>query len=181
MTAVAVILPGARYTAQAPLLYWCSRILEERGWHVHRVDWTIDAEAGGHPHRFVEEAVTRAFASAPTASRRLIVAKSFGSFALPWAVRHGVPGVWLTPVLGDDAVAGALRDAGAEHLAVGGDADAHWRPERAAGTRARLLSITDADHGLEVPAGWSESIAAQTLAFRAVAEHLDGGAGHTSR
>jgi len=38
MTDVAVILPGARYTAQAPLLYWASVILEERGWHVHRVD-----------------------------------------------------------------------------------------------------------------------------------------------
>jgi len=181
MTAVAVILPGARYTAQAPLLYWSSVILEERGWHVHRVDWRIDAEAAGHPLPFVENAVTRAFAAAPTASRRLVVAKSLGSFALPWAIEHDVPGVWLTPVLGDDAVADALRGAGPEHLAVGGGADGHWRPERAAGTRARLVSIADADHGLTVPGGWSASIAAQSLAFRAVVEHLDGGPAQRSR
>jgi len=174
MTDVAVVLPGAGYTAQAPLLYWSSVLLEERGWHVHRVDWTVDEKAGAHPHAFVDDAVERAFDSAPAASTRLIVAKSFGSFALPWAIGRGIPGVWLTPVLADDAVAEALRAAGPEHLAIGGTADGLWQPERAAGTRASLLSLADADHALTVP-GWSESIAAQSLAFRAIAAHLDGG------
>jgi hypothetical protein len=173
MTDVAVILPGARYTAQAPLLYWSSVILEERGWHVHRVHWTIDEEAGAHPLRFVDDALERAFDSAPRASRRLIVAKSFGSFGLPRAIELGIPGVWLTPVLSDDAVAAALRAAGPEHLAVGGTADGLWQPERAAGTRAALVSIADADHALAVRGGWSASIAAQSTAFRAIAGHLD--------
>jgi hypothetical protein len=31
---VALVLPGAGYTAQAPLLSWSVALLAERGWHV---------------------------------------------------------------------------------------------------------------------------------------------------
>ena len=36
---------------------------------------------------------------APDDQPVLIVAKSLGTPALPWAVERGLPGVWLTPLL----------------------------------------------------------------------------------
>ena len=36
---------------------------------------------------------------APDDQPVLVVAKSLGTLALPWAVERGLPGVWLTPLL----------------------------------------------------------------------------------
>ena len=170
---VAVLLPGAGYTIQAPLLYWCGKLLTERGWHVQGVEWTVDAAAAADPVSFVDEAVTAAFEAAPHTSRRLIVAKSFGSFALPWAQREGVAGIWLTPVLTSDIVETALRGAPSSHLAIGGDADEMWLPNAVAGTQATLMSVAGADHSLALRNDWRASLAAQTSVLEAVSRHLD--------
>ncbi|RLQ86489.1 hypothetical protein [Mycetocola zhadangensis] len=168
---VAVLLPGTGYTIHAPLLYWSGKLLAERGWHVQGVEWEVDAAAG--PVSFVEEAVTAAFEDAPGTSRRLIVAKSFGCFALPWAQREGVAGIWLTPVLTSDDVTAALRNASSSHLAIGGNADEMWLPDAVAGTRARVVNVIDADHSLTVKNDWRASLSAQSRVFDAVSTHLD--------
>ncbi|GLI28365.1 hypothetical protein ARHIZOSPH14_26070 [Agromyces rhizosphaerae] len=147
---VALVLPGRGYTAQAPLLYWTASALAAGGWRTYAVEWhpTADALDQG-PRAFVEAAVAEARASLP-ADPSLIVGKSLGSFALPHAVATGTAGVWLTPILTDDEIAAALRDAPDTHLAIGGTADAPWRPERVDGTSAALVSVDGADHGLGV-------------------------------
>ncbi len=170
---VAVLLPGVGYTVQGPLLYWSAQLLAERGWHVQGVEWTIDAAVGEDPVPFVERAVIAAFEAAPTASQRLIVAKSFGSFALPFAQREGIPGVWLTPVLTSGIVREALVEASDVHLAVGGDADEMWLPDAVASSRAHLVTVPGAGHSLTVAGGWRESIDAQTGVFDRIAAHLD--------
>ena len=169
---VAVLLPGSGYTVQAPLLSWCAAMLVELGWHVQAVEWTVTDEAREHPEAFVERAVELAFAEAPEGDDRLVVGKSFGTFALPWAVRHEIPGIWLTPVLTEPALVRALDAAGATHLAVGGDQDPLWRPESVPTTGARLVTVPGGDHGLTVEAGWRDSIDAQTTVFEQVAEHV---------
>jgi hypothetical protein len=148
---VAVLLPGVNYTAQAPLLYWCATLLAERGWHVQAVDWRVDDEALAHPLAFVQDAVTDAFACSPASPRRLVVAKSFGTYALPWARRESIAGVWLTPLLTEEPVAAALRGATAADLAIGGELDAFWDPDAVAGTAARLRSVPGAGHALTLP------------------------------
>lgn len=170
---VAVILPGSGYTVQAPLLSWPARMLAQRGWQVRGVGWEIDEAAQQDPEAFVEQAASVAFAAAPEGGRRLIVAKSFGSFALPWARREGVPGVWLTPVVTSPVVQQALRSATPGDLAIGGDADPLGLPERLAGTRARTITVPGADHSLEVAGGWRASLSVQSAVFDEVEAHLD--------
>lgn len=169
---VAVLLPGSGYTVQAPLLSWCAAMLVDLGWHVQAVEWTMTDEAREQPVAFVERAVVQAFAEAPAHARRLVVGKSLGTFALPWAVGHGVPGVWLTPILTDPAVARALDAADASHLAVGGDRDTVWLPESVPSTAARLVTVPGGDHGLMVPGGWRASVETQTTVIDQVSEHV---------
>lgn len=169
---VAVLLPGTGYTVRAPLLYWCGRILAETGWHVQAVEWKVDAAALADPQPFVEQAVADAFDAAPPTSRRLIVAKSFGCFALPWAQREGIPGVWLTPLLTNEVVRTGLLGATTADLAIGGDADELWVPDRVSGTDARLISVPDADHALAKAGDWQRSLEIQADAFSEIAEHV---------
>jgi hypothetical protein len=162
-TPLVLVLAGAGYGQQAPLLWWTDTIARQAGCAVVAPRWTVDAAAEADPVRFVERALTTALDG-----RRpdLVVAKSFGCAALPWAVTEGVPGVWLTPVLTDDAIRTALAAAGDAHVALGGSADPVWRPELVRGTRARLRSVDQADHRLEVPGDWraSQHLQADVLA-----------------
>lgn len=166
---VAVLLPGTGYTAQAPLLYWCGRLLAERGWQVRAVSWIVPDDVD--PVSFVERATEQAFAGAT--ARRLVVAKSFGSFALPWAVREKVPGIWLTPVMTAEAVTAAMQELDTTGLAIGGDADAMWLPAEAGDAAADLITIKGADHALTHVDGWRSSLDAQRRVYDAVSRHLD--------
>jgi hypothetical protein len=169
----ALILPGAGYTLQAPLLHWSTLALTQAGWSVWGVDWhdDVDGDALGEPHRFVEDAVEIALAVMDRPPR-LVLAKSLGTFALPHFARLPVHGAWLTPILTDDDVASALRGASSAHLAIGGTADPAWRPDRVEGTRAELVTLHSADHGLELEdAGWRESLDAQTSVVERVVAH----------
>lgn len=159
-----LVLPGAGYGQQAPLLWWTRAIAEQRGVEVVAPTWTVDAAAKDDPVAFVEHQVAGALDG-----RRpdLVVAKSFGCFALPRAVRDGVDGVWLTPVLTHSAVVGALAAAGPGSLAVGGSADPMWLPTAVATTRAGLHTVDGADHALEVRGDWrrSQRLQADVLAL----------------
>jgi len=168
---VAVVLPGSGYTLQAPLLYWCVRMLQETGWRVVAEPWANGTASAPDPRRAVEEHVA-SLAGAARGDVRLIVGKSLGTLAMPWAVRNGVPGVWITPVLTDAAVALALNDADPRHLAVGGDADPFWSLAEGVHTRARRLTVAGADHRLTEPSGWRRSIELQTAVLSAVEEHV---------
>lgn len=171
-TKVAVLLPGTGYTAQAPLLYWCGALLREAGWHVEVVEWTVTDDDIKNPVPFVEYALAAAFKAAPPAATRLIVAKSFGSFALPWAIENAVPGVWLTPILTDAVVSAALASADGTHLAVGGSRDPMWVLENAEGTDAAIGTLAGGNHRLEVDDGWQESLDAQFDLFERIALHV---------
>ncbi|WP_035880096.1 hypothetical protein, partial [Cryobacterium sp. MLB-32] len=169
---VAVLLPGVGYTVKGPLLQWCAEMLSEEGWHVQGVEWTVDATARDNPESFVADAVTEAFDAAPPSSRRLIVAKSFGCFALPWARRNGIPGIWLTPVLTSADMQRGLLNASVGDMAIGGDADALWLPATIADSRANVISVPKADHSLVIPGDWRASLAAQAAVIESITHHL---------
>jgi len=165
---VAVVVPGAGYKVESPLLYWPAELLKDRGWHVRAVRWTDDDEPGADPHGFAARAVEQAFAEAPPAEQRLIVAKSFGTFAIPWADGAHVPAVWLTPILTDDAIRRTLSETTKPDLLIGGSRDRFWVTAGLSGTAATFVEIPDADHSLQVPDDWRASQAAQAQAFTAV-------------
>ncbi|QCR42805.1 hypothetical protein C1N91_03865 [Curtobacterium sp. SGAir0471] len=164
-----LVLPGSGYGQQAPLLWWTRAIAEQHDIEVVAPAWTVDSAAKADPVAFVERQVTRALDG-----RRpdLVVAKSFGCFALPWAVRRGVDGVWLTPVLTDPAVAAALAAAGAESIAVGGSADPMWLPSAVGTTCAGLHTVDGADHALEVRGDWRRSQRLQSDVLGLVEERI---------
>ena len=177
---VALLLPGAGYPVTAPLLAWSGAVLAARGWHVEAVTWSFDARSGeGDPVPLIEEEAVAARESARAVGARgpcVVVAKSLGTLALPWALREGVPGAWLTPLSTDAAVRAALGDAGPEHLVVAGDADSFWQPAGLV-TRARVVTVPGADHGLMLGDDWRASLAAQSDLF----EHLDAWAARVER
>jgi hypothetical protein len=164
-----LVLAGSGYGQQAPLLWWTSEIAAAAGCEVVAPRWHVDDAAAVDPVGFVETAV------ASTLGDRLpdlVVAKSFGCFALPWALRNDVPGVWMTPVLTHDDVAAALARATDAHDAIGGGDDTMWRPERASGTRARLQTVAGTDHSLQVPGDWRRSQRLQADVFDVVERRI---------
>lgn len=165
----AVLLPGRGYTAQAPLLSWSGLLLAEEGWDVYAVEWT-DA-AAEDPAAFLHGAwaeVTAVLDGVPD----LVVATSLGTFAAPLAIAAGIPGIWLTPLVRHDVVADALGAASEDHLVVAGTADAAWRRDLIAGTRAAVTEIADADHGLLIPGDWRASYAAHQAVFGRISAHV---------
>jgi hypothetical protein len=170
---VTVILPGSGYTVQAPLLYWGAEILRAGGWRVLAVSWAPDDLLLDDPRGFVEAEAETAFAAAPAATTRLVLAKSLGTFAAPWALAQGIAGLWLTPVLTVPVVSEALRvGATARDLIVGGTADAFWHPETIRGTAASILEIPEASHSLAVPGNGEDSRILHERVFEAMERHL---------
>jgi hypothetical protein len=172
---VAVILPGSGYTILGPLLYWSARLLEQGGWRVRAVEWDPNDLKSDDPQGFIEAEVEAAFAAAPPTGTRLVLAKSLGTFAAPWALANNIAGVWLTPVLSVPAVSTALRDHATDRdLVVGGTADPLWRPETIVGTAATVLEMPRADHALVVPGDHVASRMLHEHVFDAVERHLAG-------
>jgi hypothetical protein len=164
----AVVLPGLRYGAQAPLLYWAAEILRAAGWHVEPVSWTADI--GSRDATAVERAIEAAFSSRPSAKARLVVAKSIGTLAAPWCRRHDVPGIWLTPLLSDPSVVEALSNARGD-IAIGGDADPHLTVASIGEQGAEAITIPGADHSLRLDS-WRASLSAQQEIFARIDEHV---------
>src|ERR1700712_5703929 len=91
---VAVLLPGSGYPVEGPVLFWAGEILASLGWHVQAVRWTAGDKEAQDPRPLITHAVEQAFIDSPTASHRLIVAKSLSTLSIPWAEEHRVPGIW---------------------------------------------------------------------------------------
>lgn len=153
---VATLLPGRGYTPQAPLLRFTSSLLVERGWTVREVWWsrlslTGDSEVDTGRALAEGERALRAV----RARQHVVVAKSLGTLLLPVARELDLPGVWLTPLLGDDVVRAALTATHAPSLLVGGTADdLAWDHEVAEQARAsgwEVLEAEGTDHSLEIP------------------------------
>lgn len=169
----AIVLPGRMFGAGTPLLHWTSMALTQHGWSVLTASWDEEALERGpaaHVVTIAASALERASSSLPV----LIVAKSLGTLALPWAVATGLPGVWLTPLLGDASVQAAVREVQRPTMLVGGTSDPYWVRQEIVGTGVRIVELADADHGLQRRDDWRESLLDQVPVFDAIAEFADG-------
>jgi hypothetical protein len=177
---VATLLPGRGYGPQAPLLYYARMLLRSRGWAVRTVDW--EKVPGLEPS---DQAAVVAFAGELLATadpaRDLVVGKSLGSLALPVAAARGVPGIWLTPLLGVEDVRRAAARAAASTLLIGGTADPFWDGAAAAATGAAVMEVPGADHSLERPGDLTGTLEVLTAVLSRIDARLSELASTTSQ
>jgi hypothetical protein len=164
----AVVLPGSGYPALAPALHWPARLLAAAGWRLAVVSWNPETEGGRDPVAFVEGALQQA---AGDDLPDLLLTKSLGTLAASWAAQNDVPGVWLTPLLRDEAVLTALQGMDDRSIVVGGTADGSWLPGAFEDSGIAVLEVPGADHALELP-DWRASLQAQSQLFEQLAAHL---------
>jgi hypothetical protein len=157
---VVTVLPGSGYTAMGPLLWYSRSVLRDLGWTVRTLEWTTKPSFSAAREAYAEILDGR---DAPGGDAlHILVAKSLGTLAMPMAVRLGLPGVWLTPVLTSEQapdVRETAADLDEDHLLVGGTADPLWDGELADGSEADVLEVENADHSLEVPGDRAENLA----------------------
>jgi hypothetical protein len=150
-----VILPGAAYSPQAPLLWYARRAALASGRNVLAVVDAFDREQ--NPVYWVESRLEAALAHVSERDPRpVIVGKSLTSLAASIAARERLPAVWLTPLIAaghpvTPLVVAGIRAGTAPRLLIGGLADPSWDGAVARSfTDAEVLELDGADHGLEV-------------------------------
>lgn len=177
----AIVLPGAGYSAQAPLLWYGRCAAQEAGRNVLVVTDLFDRQRDD-PVRWVEERAEAALNHVRARDPHpVLITKSLTSLAAPLAAQESLPAVWLTPLIADDGttvaaqVLAGLRAAAEPRLLIGGSADPSW-DGRVALTlaAAEILELPDADHSLEVPDDVARSLANLKRVTDAVSRFLGG-------
>jgi hypothetical protein len=149
MDRTAIVLPGARNGPHAPLLTYPADAAAARGAHIRCVDWDPPYDPNETPLDAAGPWVARQVPE--ITGRPLLIGKSLGTHAAATAAEHGLPAVWLTPLLTLDWVVDALRRATAPALLVGGTADRYWDGGLARRLSPHVLEIDGADHGMYLP------------------------------
>jgi hypothetical protein len=161
----AIVLPGAGYSAQAPLLWYARRAAMEAGRSVLVVTDAFDRQRDD-PIRWVEERGEAALIHVRSRDAHpLLITKSLTSLAAGLAAAAGLPAVWLTPLIADQGTAVAaqvlsgLRSGIEPRLLIGGSNDPSW-DARIASTlsHAETLELPGADHSLEAPDDVAKSL-----------------------
>ncbi|PYZ97347.1 alpha/beta hydrolase [Alteribacter lacisalsi] len=167
---LAVILPGAGYTTQAPLLYYTTGIFYNKGYDVLHVNYSYDKEklAALTEEGFtgtVRAVIDRVLEKKNYRSH-ILTAKSVGTIALVRLLEEErfrqAKSLWLTPLLQRDDVFNCLAGIKHESLVILGDQDPCFRRERFDELeRNRLLELSlikDANHSLEIEGNVHESM-----------------------
>lgn len=150
-------LPGAGYPTSMPGIHVPLRALALSGWTVLDAQWDMrDAEVDEQV-RIDEEAIEELDALSHGAAHRLVLAKSVGTLAAGWAADHGVPGVWITPLLQRNSIEAEVTRSSAPALLAGGAADGAWDRDTAKRTGQTVLELGRADHGLQT-GDWREEL-----------------------
>jgi hypothetical protein len=162
----AVVLPGGAFGPAAGMLLYAGTVAERRGASVRWHWWsrTPPPDAAGP---WVAAEVAPLLGSGP-----LLIGKSLGTHAAGPAADHGLPAVWLTPLLNEPWVLDGLVRASAPCLLIGGTSDPHWDGARAHRLSRHVLEIPAANHGLQVPGPVSDSIAVLARVVTAIEDFL---------
>jgi hypothetical protein len=177
-----IVLPGAMYLPDAPLLWYTREAALAAGWNVLAVWDTYDGT--GDARAWVEERAMSALAYVGNGARPVLAAKSITTLAAPIAAQLGLPAAWLTPLIAagkrgepsaavTETVIRGLRAATAPSLLVGGTADALWDGALARSIPAgEVVEIPGGDHVLQIPGAPEQSIDALRIVTEAIARFL---------
>jgi hypothetical protein len=140
-----VLLPGARYGSQAPLLWFAREAAQAEGWSVLELDERAPEE--GDQFEWMRGRARAALDEADS-EHVVVLGKSLGSAAAPLV---DGPAIWLTPLLTRPEIVDALEAATAPTLLVGSPDDPTWGdgtvPE---GDALEVLELPGLDHSLQV-------------------------------
>ncbi|RKN46423.1 alpha/beta hydrolase [Micromonospora endolithica] len=165
----AVLIPGRGYDTRYPLFVYAGEALRRAGFALHGISWQVPDD--------LEVTQARAWvagqvAAAVTDRTDLLVGKSLGSFATPFAAEHRLPAIWFTPLLRVPEVVDGLRRATAPYLLIGGTADPSWDGAAARRLTSNVVEIPEADHALMVPGPLARSADALGRVCGAVEEFV---------
>ncbi|MEA2267522.1 MAG: hypothetical protein QOC64_132 [Solirubrobacteraceae bacterium] len=165
-----VVLPGKRYSTQAPLLWFAREVAEEQGFSVLEV---LDALPGDmEPLDWARDRARRAL-DATQADDVVVVGKSLASAAAGIVADRQRPAVWLTPLLDQPAVLDGLARAARPALLVGGTADPTWLPEALPPSpMLEHVDLDGLDHSLQRPGDPVASLDALRTVTERVARFL---------
>ena len=168
-----VVLPGMRYSTQAPLLWFAREVAAARGWSALEV---LDSlPEGAEPFGWARDRARRALdRAAAEASEVAVIGKSLASGAAGLVADRGVPAVWLTPLLNERRVADDLSRAARPALLIGGSADEAWTPDVLADNGLlQVVHLEGLDHGLQRPGDPMASLGALRAVTARIDEFLD--------
>lgn len=128
-----IVLPGAGYSTQAPLLHYTTGLFYNKGFDVLHINYAFSREELSSLNerdlaRDVQVAIDIAI-NDKKYSNIYIVAKSIGTKVLRCMIDHTMFKdarlVWLTPLIQNDEVFNAMVNSGQKGLCVFGEKDSH--------------------------------------------------------
>jgi hypothetical protein len=123
------------------------RALALDGWTLWHAAWEVDDLDDDARPAAVTRAVSQLDNLTASASRRLVLGKSLGTYAAAWAADNKVPAIWLTPLLSDQSCAADIMRSAAPAVLVASTADIAWDDTAAGRTGKQIVRLRDADHG----------------------------------
>lgn len=157
-----IVLPGAGYTTQAPLLHYTTGVFYSKGFDVLHINYKFSREEMSALNerdfaRDVQLAIDNA-TSNKKYSNYYIVAKSIGTIALSYMLAHPIlkdaKVIWLTPLLQRDDVFKAMANSENKGLCIIGDKDSCFIEERFEKLKnnqdLRLKVVEGGNHALEL-------------------------------
>ncbi|WP_404442803.1 alpha/beta hydrolase [Sutcliffiella horikoshii] len=160
-TKLAIILPGAGYTSQGPLLHFSSGHYFNQGFDLLQINYRFsDAELDPFDAAGFSDNVLHTLEETLKESNYdqfVIVAKSIGTIALTSLLKHttfkNTSAIWLTPLLHRDDVYQAMLQGENNSFCIIGDKDFCYREDRFAHLTSnptlKTLLIPNGDHSLE--------------------------------
>lgn len=176
---LAILFPGRGYNLDMPLFWYSKAALSEGGWRVWGLAYD-HRQSGEATERLLEAEVQEVLEQARGGFEQyLLLGKSLGTVAMGLAYQHPgfaqAQGVWLTPLMGHQAVRTAILGT-SRGLVVYGTSDPAAEPSLRSelGKHHQVLEIPAADHSLEV-ASSERSVAIMAEYIRALKRFLHEG------
>ncbi|WP_090852909.1 alpha/beta hydrolase [Litchfieldia salsa] len=158
-----IVLPGAGYTTQAPLLHFTTALFYNKGFDVLHINYTFSREELSDLNesdfaRDIKHTIDHAITDKKY-SHYYIVAKSIGTKAVGYLLDHEMLEdakiVWLTPLLQNDKVYNAMVNTVNQGLSIFGGEDRHCfiveRFEKLKNNHNLILKVVEGgNHRLEL-------------------------------
>jgi hypothetical protein len=167
---LAIILPGAGYTTQAPLLHFCTGLFYSKGYDVLHLNYSFNREEqAALSGEGLAEAVRHVIDDALKSKgyeQYYFVAKSIGTMALPYLLKdqsfQDAKAVWMTPLLQKEFVLNSMGADNHKGLCIIGDQDPFFTWERIERIKENpnlsIKVVEGGDHSLELSGDPIQSI-----------------------